>query len=192
MNHWRIRQQRRRNAEGDVHINVDTKIASKTSNLDALRIEYVKYRDEWKNSRPSGELLENIKPGVTVDSIDDIEVALVATIRQEMMNIYRLYNPNKLGEIDALLAKYPGEEEALLERIKKKYIQAPKIEFSPEDMPGSRVYMDFTVDGAAIGRVKFRLYDCMVPLTVANFRSLCTGEKVPHRQYTYPYLHCCE
>ena len=180
MNNWRIRQQKRRSALDKVP-NVTTKPVSKTSNIDALRTEYVKHRDEWKSkheSCDSCEMSENIEPEDTVNIVDDIKVTPISTIRQEMMKIYVLYNPSKIGEIDALLAKYPGEEEALLERIKKKYTQAPEIEFSPEDMPGSTVYMDFTVDGAAVGRVQYRLYDSLVPLTVDNFRALCTGEKV--------------
>ena len=41
----------------------------------------------------------------------------------------------------------------------------------------SRVYFDITIGGQSAGRVVFKLYDDVVPLTTANFRALCTGEK---------------
>ncbi|EIM91060.1 uncharacterized protein STEHIDRAFT_118235 [Stereum hirsutum FP-91666 SS1] len=40
-----------------------------------------------------------------------------------------------------------------------------------------RVFFDFAVDGAPVGRVIFELYNDVVPKTAENFRALCTGEK---------------
>merc|ERR1712096_341960 len=40
----------------------------------------------------------------------------------------------------------------------------------------ANVYMDITIDGAAIGRIEMELNDEVVPKTCANFRALCTGE----------------
>jgi peptidyl-prolyl isomerase G (cyclophilin G) len=40
-----------------------------------------------------------------------------------------------------------------------------------------RVFLDFTVDEAPVGRVIFELFKDAVPRTVENFRALCTGEK---------------
>jgi len=40
-----------------------------------------------------------------------------------------------------------------------------------------RVYFDFSVDGAPIGRVTFELFNDTAPRTAENFRALCTGEK---------------
>ncbi|KAI0035496.1 cyclophilin-like domain-containing protein [Vararia minispora EC-137] len=44
-------------------------------------------------------------------------------------------------------------------------------------MARKRVFMDFTADGAPLGRVIFELYNDVVPRTAENFRALCTGEK---------------
>ncbi|BEI82233.1 hypothetical protein CcaverHIS002_0301010 [Cutaneotrichosporon cavernicola] len=40
-----------------------------------------------------------------------------------------------------------------------------------------RVFMDFTVADAPLGRVVFELFSDVVPKTAENFRALCTGEK---------------
>ncbi|TDL25478.1 hypothetical protein BD410DRAFT_717372 [Rickenella mellea] len=40
-----------------------------------------------------------------------------------------------------------------------------------------RVFQDFSVDGAPIGRLIFELYNDTAPKTAENFRALCTGEK---------------
>jgi len=40
-----------------------------------------------------------------------------------------------------------------------------------------RVYFDFSIDGAPIGRVIFELFNDTAPKTAENFRALCTGEK---------------
>jgi cyclophilin family peptidyl-prolyl cis-trans isomerase len=40
-----------------------------------------------------------------------------------------------------------------------------------------RCFLDLDVGGIAMGRVVIELFDDIVPITVENFRSLCTGEK---------------
>jgi peptidylprolyl isomerase len=42
--------------------------------------------------------------------------------------------------------------------------------------PMSNVYFDITIDGAAAGRIVFRLFDETVPKTAQNFRELATGQ----------------
>ncbi|KAI0259872.1 cyclophilin-like domain-containing protein [Gloeopeniophorella convolvens] len=44
-------------------------------------------------------------------------------------------------------------------------------------MARSRVFMDFSVENAPVGRVIFELFSDVVPKTAENFRALCTGEK---------------
>ena len=47
--------------------------------------------------------------------------------------------------------------------------------FNPER---TYVYMDINIGGVSVGRLKFELFDDLVPRTTSNFRYLCTGEKV--------------
>lgn len=42
-------------------------------------------------------------------------------------------------------------------------------------MPNPRCFLDFTVESEPVGRVIFELFSDLVPKTVENFRSLCTG-----------------
>ncbi|KAL5526869.1 hypothetical protein ACEPAF_8596 [Sanghuangporus sanghuang] len=44
-------------------------------------------------------------------------------------------------------------------------------------MVNPRVFLDFAVDGASVGRVIFELYSVSAPKTTENFRALCTGER---------------
>jgi len=45
-------------------------------------------------------------------------------------------------------------------------------------MARSAVFFDMSIGGASAGRIVFELYDDIVPKTAANFRALCTGEKL--------------
>ena len=46
----------------------------------------------------------------------------VDAVRQEMTAIYKKHNPRKLKDVDGLLAEWVGEEELLLDNIRKKYL----------------------------------------------------------------------
>ena len=39
------------------------------------------------------------------------------------------------------------------------------------------VFFDIETDGEALGRIVFELHADVVPITVENFRALCTGEE---------------
>jgi len=39
------------------------------------------------------------------------------------------------------------------------------------------VYFDLSANGTPLGRVRFQLFNDVVPKTAENFRALCTGEK---------------
>lgn len=41
----------------------------------------------------------------------------------------------------------------------------------------SNVYFDIEIGGAAKGRIEFALFGKDAPMSVDNFRALCTGEK---------------
>jgi peptidylprolyl isomerase len=41
----------------------------------------------------------------------------------------------------------------------------------------TNVFFDIKIGSKAAGRIIFELYDDIVPLTTANFKALCTGEK---------------
>jgi hypothetical protein len=182
MDKWRIRQQRRRTQSGLLQKDVDDEPPKKTSSLEAVKHEYERCRDEWKVSKQTTNIQAGTAkaPLLVCENLPPNEDSRLSTvnIRLQMIEIFQMHNPSKVDEVDTLLQKYTGDEEALLDRIKKKYTAAPPIDFSDVNLPGSRVFMDFTVDGVEVGRVRFRLYDSEVPLTTDNFRALCTGEKV--------------
>ncbi|KAG8468985.1 hypothetical protein KFE25_007503 [Diacronema lutheri] len=59
-----------------------------------------------------------------------------------------------------------------------------------ERTPGRpRVWLDFTVDEQALGRVEAELFADVVPRTAENFRALCTGELGPSAQFGRVPLH---
>src|SRR5688572_9126697 len=47
--------------------------------------------------------------------------------------------------------------------------------FSAKKNP--KVFFDVSIGGKDAGRIKFELYEDVVPKTAENFRALCTGEK---------------
>lgn len=181
MDKWRIRQQRRRTEAGLLQFGTDAQPSKKTSNLEAVKNEYKRCRDEWKESTHSVHFHAKAADLSLVhfnsSSNEDSSVS-TEYVRKQMLEIFQVHNPSKVGEVDILLQKYAGDEENLLNRIKKKYTTAPPIEYSDANLPGTRVFMEFTLNGVAIGKVRFRLYDSEVPLTTDNFKSLCSGEKV--------------
>eukprot|EP00941_MAST-03F_sp_MAST-3F-sp1_P002195 g2195.t1 len=63
----------------------------------------------------------------------------------------------------------PSKKRSLDEAGKK------KVEESGKKNP--RVFFDIEIDGKPLGRIIFSLFSKVVPKTVENFRSLCTGEK---------------
>lgn len=42
----------------------------------------------------------------------------------------------------------------------------------------SYVFMDISINDIYVGRITFELFDDIVPDTVENFRTLCSGEKI--------------
>ena len=50
-------------------------------------------------------------------------------------------------------------------------------EFPLPSGEGPICFLDFSIGGTSVGRVKVKLYQDKVPLAVENFRALCTGEK---------------
>jgi peptidylprolyl isomerase len=77
-----------------------------------------------------------------------------------------------------MINDYLDEEDKLKNEdrfIKKLKGRIDSLDFN--DMRKPNVYFDVAVDNQPIGRIEFKLYDDDVPLTSANFRELCIGEK---------------
>uniref|UniRef100_A0A0S1MIN1 Peptidyl-prolyl cis-trans isomerase n=1 Tax=Phakopsora pachyrhizi TaxID=170000 RepID=A0A0S1MIN1_PHAPC len=65
---------------------------------------------------------------------------------------------------------------------------AVRLTVSSSAVPGAGtngrpiVFMDVNIGETPAGRIKFELFNDIVPKTVENFRQLCTGEHRPNRQ----------
>ncbi|KDN46753.1 hypothetical protein RSAG8_04133, partial [Rhizoctonia solani AG-8 WAC10335] len=49
--------------------------------------------------------------------------------------------------------------------------------FNYGEYKNKNCYFDITMDGQALGRIEFKLYDDVVPETAKNFRLLCVGKR---------------
>ena len=49
-------------------------------------------------------------------------------------------------------------------------------EIQREGKPKSNVFLDIAINGTPVGRIVFRLFDQITPLTAQNFRQLCSGQ----------------
>ena len=57
-----------------------------------------------------------------------------ATPRERMVALYQKYDPSKVGTVDAMLAKFPGREEAVIKKLVEKYGPEPEPE-APAAVP---------------------------------------------------------
>ncbi|KAI0666521.1 Der f Mal f 6 allergen [Trametes maxima] len=57
----------------------------------------------------------------------------------------------------------------------------------PRPSSGPDVFFDIDIGGAPAGRIVFRLFDAVCPLTARNFRELATGER--GYGYAHSYIH---
>ena len=64
--------------------------------------------------------------------------AMADSIRTQIVNIYAVHNPEKLGLIDELLAEWRGDEELLLANIKEKYLPAEEQGDATSDTSSAR------------------------------------------------------
>jgi hypothetical protein len=105
--------------------------------------------------------------------------------RTLVTSIYEKYAPEKLCNVDKILQKYAGIEDQLISQLNSKYCAAKVSEAQPAAVIGTRVFLDFSINGKTSYRVVFGLYDSVVPLATDNFKCLCTGEKVIHPRVEY-------
>jgi hypothetical protein len=128
--------------------------------------EYKKAVSVWKDSAK----LNAFKESKAIDDNNDI--------KKKIIDIYKIYNPEKLSTIDNIFKNYEGKEDKLLLSIQEKYINSKESLQFPKIAGETCVYIDFTIDGTYIGRAYFNLFTTNTPMTAENFRCLCTGEKV--------------
>ncbi|CAB9525509.1 cis-trans isomerase [Seminavis robusta] len=94
--------------------------------------------------------------------------------RKRLIDFYQQYNPSKLDTVEETLVKFQGKETELFEKLKKKYIKDGML---PPTGTGPTCFLEFALDGTAVGRVEVKLFQDKTPLAAENFRCLCTGEK---------------
>jgi len=105
-------------------------------------------------------------------------------IRQEILAFYEKYNPSKLGHVDALLDRCPGNEEALLEAIKDKY---QGIEATDADICAKEAENQFSVARkhrrvaqAALSAAKYSYASARNTAAVAELYAIYARKK-PHK-----------
>lgn len=114
----------------------------------------------------------NSELNVSATSADD----LVAQITR----IYEEHNPQHLPKLPKILNDYEGKEQELLTKLLAKYCTTHQSVPCDESFGSVQVYMTFQINGEIKQPVRFLLYDIKVPLTSANFKSLCASDKVVH------------
>ncbi len=108
------------------------------------------------------EMLEDSSDGLTDNTFINEEEP------DEEINVPPEHMPEQPDGGDPYEPEWAGE-----------YQQPDKIE-SSQYKPFPGVYMDIKVDGQALGRVVFNLFNDL-PITAENFRSLCTGERTSEK-----------
>ncbi|KAI0367335.1 Der f Mal f 6 allergen [Pilatotrama ljubarskyi] len=63
----------------------------------------------------------------------------------------------------------------------------PSRSARPRPISGPDVFFDIDIDGAPAGRIVFRLFDAVCPVTARNFRELATGQN--GYGYANSYIH---
>ena len=67
---------------------------------------------------PNTGVIEPAPPAAGTHS-ENSEGQLADAYAQQIRDIYRLYHPEKLDDVDGLLAKYKGQEKEMYEKVKK-------------------------------------------------------------------------
>ena len=107
--------------------------------------------------------------------MSNLKISTEKSHRDRLIEFYKKHNPEKVGSVDQTLEKYKGKEEELFKKLEQKY--SLTNEFPLPSGEGPICFLDFSIGGTSVGRVKVKLYQDKVPLAVENFRALCTGEK---------------
>ncbi len=107
--------------------------------------------------------------------VDDAKDVIVKAIRLDPKNKALR---DELDLCKKEMAKDQAKQKQLFGSLFQKtslYDDTPDVKFWSGPLPC--VYMDLSVDGAAVGRVVFELFMDKTSKTSENFRALCTGEK---------------
>lgn len=93
------------------------------------------------------------------------------TYRQNLVDFYTRHKPEKLASlnVDKILAKYRGREDDLFAKLAAMYTSFP----SPAGNGPSYYLL------TSLGKIVVKVYADILPITSANFGSLCTGTSVP-------------
>ena len=73
------------------------------------------------------------KPEAPVEPTEEVDFA--SQCRDQLIQLYERYNPEKVDEVDTLLTKWPGREAQLLSAVEAKYSREEAAPASPAAVP---------------------------------------------------------
>jgi len=158
---------------------------------------YIKIEDWSSASSKASRALEkdanNVK-GLYRRGLARMHMGLDDEAKADLLKAYNVDNSNK--DIRRAL-KTLKERQAEARRKEKKafggflgrvdiYDDKASV-LNPENLSrdGPQVFFDITIGGESKGRIVMKLYEQVVPRTVANFKALVTGEGVPREEMGY-------
>jgi hypothetical protein len=71
------------------------------------------------------------KAAVPTNLFSEVGSDTVNPVCSRVVSLFRKHNPEKLSDVDSLLAKYEGWEDALITKIENKYIKSASTVMAP-------------------------------------------------------------
>jgi hypothetical protein len=78
------------------------------------------------DGRPPARTADKAAAAAAANAAADKVPLPFASYREQLTRFYRLYNPERIGDVDAILEAYEGREPVLFRKLYKKYCKAPE------------------------------------------------------------------